>query len=98
MPTPLIAVTCIVAIIVLGVAVYSNMATSTEYRNWRATASDMNRSTARTAIVVVSVLAFLLIVPMMWSLAGDLSPTESTEETSTSSTAPTTSEPAVTEE
>lgn len=99
MPTPLIAVTCIVAIIVLGVAMYSNIATSTEYRNWRATDSDMRRSTARTAIVVVSVLAFLLIVPMMWSFSDDLSPTESTEEeTSTTSTTPETPEPAQTEE
>lgn len=91
MPAPLIAITYIVAIIVLILAVYSNTATSTEYRNWRATDSDMHRSTARTAIVVVSVLAFLLIVPMMWSFADDLSPTESTEEeTSTTSTAPAT--------
>lgn len=94
MPTPLIVITYIVAIVVLCVAMYSNIATTTEYRNWRATDSDMRRSTARTAIVVVSVLAFLLIVPMMWSLADDLFPTEpAAEDTSTTTPAtPTTAD------
>lgn len=97
MPTPLIAITYIVAIIILCVASYSHMSTATEYRNWRATDSDMHRSTAGTALVVVSVLALLFIVPLIWSLVDDLSPTEpAAEETSTTSTAPTTSEPAVT--
>ena len=41
MPTPLIVITYIVAIVVLCVAMYSNIATTTEYRNWRATDSDM---------------------------------------------------------
>lgn len=89
MPTLLIAAILLLGIIVLVVAIYSNTATRTQYREGYASDADMNRSATSLALIAVFVVAGIALVPWVWSLADDLSPTEPTEEeTSTTTTAP----------
>ena len=91
MPTLLIAAILLLGIIVLVVAIYSNTATRTQYREGYASDADMNRSATSLALIAVFVVAGIALVPWVWSLADDLSPTEPTEEeTSTTSTDTTT--------
>lgn len=89
MPTLLIAAILLLGIIVLVVAIYSNTATRTQYREGYASDADMNRSATSLVLIAVFVVAGIALVPWVWSLADDLSPTEPTEEeTSTTTTAP----------
>ncbi len=97
MPTLLLAAVLLLGIIVLSLAIYSNSATRTQYREGYASGSDMNRSSIHLALIAVAVVAGIVLTSRIWSLDDNLPSLDpAAEETST--TAPATSEPAQDEE
>ena len=97
MPTLLLAAVLLLGIIVLSLAIYSNSATRTQYREGYASGSDMNRSSIHLALIAVAVVAGIALLSLLWSLADNLPSLDpAAEETIT--TAPATSEPAQEEE
>lgn len=94
MPTLLLAAVLLLGIIVLSLAIYSNSATRTQYREGYASGSDMNRSSIHLVLIAVFVVAGIVLTSRIWSLDDNLPSLDpAAEETSTTALAtPTTAD------